>query len=363
MKESLVQWTLLQNFNKLSEYLDFPIARKIGQEITTNFGRIDFILEDNKQRQLIVELETLLDTPNKRQYCFEQVGRYKNISFTNNTEYCILFAEETGTRAQKTVANFGKTNAVSVKTYPLDEVKKRYTATVERLCLSFGLSLPKPTNYTICYLRWLNKILKPFNDFKRTALRDNELAKNFSSSKSTNFRCYLKLALDFEMIVFNGDMYEITNDGKEYVDNFNLEIDAPNNNLSAIDLTNEQKKILLRIITNGNWTAHKVNIYWFLRFMEVTNGEWIPNVKEFERQKLDLVNGLFNVNYKTRTMFEFLNFACNWCMELGLVDRIKTLSNYDVVFLTPLGIEINNIFSLDLQLKKNRLNLSFKYLD
>ena len=38
-----------------------------------------------------------------------------------------------------------------------------------------------------------------------------------------------------------------------------------------------QKKVLLRVITNGNWTAHKVNIYWFLRFMDVTNGEWIPN--------------------------------------------------------------------------------------
>ena len=78
---------------------------------------------------------------------------------------------------------------------------------------------------------------------------------------------------------------------------------------------------------------------------------------------LDLVNGLFNVNYLSRTMYEFLNFACNWCMELGLVDKIKTTTKYDKIYLTPLGIEINNIFSLDLQLKKNRLNLNFKYLD
>lgn len=109
--------------------------------------------------------------------------------------------------------------------------------------------------------------------------------------------------------------------------------------------------------------AHKVNIYWFLRFLEVTNGEWLPNIKDFEKHKLDLVNGLFNVNYLSRTMFEFLNFACNWCMELGLVDKIKTSTKYDKIYLTPLGIEINNIFSLDLQLKKNRLNLNFKYLE
>jgi hypothetical protein len=154
--------------------------------------------------------------------------------------------------------------------------------------------------------------------------------------------------------------FSISGYGKEYIHNFNPDIDSAHN-LSSIDLTNEQKKVILRIITNGNWTSHKVNIYWFLRFIEVTNGEWIPNSINFEQHKLDLVNGLFNVNYKSRTMSEFLNFAYNWCMELGLVDRIKSTSSYDKLYLTPLGIEINNIFSLDLQLKKSRLNLNFKY--
>ena len=164
-------------------------------------------------------------------------------------------------------------------------------------------------------------------------------------------------------MIFQSDFgYSISSNGIEYNQNYNPEIDFASN-LSSIDLTNEQKKILLRIITNGNWSAHKVNIYWFLRFLEVTNGEWLPNIKNFETHKLDLVNGLFGVTYRSRTMYEFLNFACNWCMELGLVDKIKSTSNYDKIYLTPLGIEISNIFSLDLQLKKNRLNLNFKYLD
>jgi len=78
---------------------------------------------------------------------------------------------------------------------------------------------------------------------------------------------------------------------------------------------------------------------------------------------LELVNGLFGVNYKSRTMYEFLNFASNWCIELGLVDKIKTGSMYDRIFLTPLGIEVNNMFSMDLQIKKSRMNLNFKYLE
>lgn len=89
----------------------------------------------------------------------------------------------------------------------------------------------------------------------------------------------------------------------------------------------------------------------------------LPNTQYLEEPKLDVVNGLFGVNYKGRTMCEFLNFACNWCTELGLIERIKSKSKYDKVYLTPLGVEINNIFSLDLQIKKSRLNLNFKYFE
>ncbi|MGI6320644.1 MAG: hypothetical protein ACOXZK_06745 [Bacteroidales bacterium] len=362
MKESVVQWTLLQNLDFLSDKLNFPIAYKKGQEITTEFGRIDFIVENYQQNQLIVELETLLNTKGKRDYCFNQILSYKNVKFIDKTNYCILFADETNSKSKNIVWDFGKENDILIRTYSINDIKKLYTSTVEKLSLSFGLTMPKPANYTICFLRWLNKILKPFKDFEKNIISKDELAHYFTSSNTTNFRCYLRLALDFEMIIPSDTNFAITENGKEYIQNYNPEIDLVSN-LSSIDLTNEQKKVLLRVITNGNWTAHKVNIYWFLRFLEVTNGEWLPNIKDFEQHKLDLVNGLFNVNYRSRTMYEFLNFTCNWCLELGLVDKIKTMSNYDRIYLTPLGIELNNIFSLDLQLKKSRLNLNFKYLE
>ncbi|MDX9883572.1 MAG: hypothetical protein RBS73_16045 [Prolixibacteraceae bacterium] len=362
MRERLVQWTLMQNLDFLSSSLDFNISSRKGQEITTNYGRIDFIVENRDKKQLVVELETLLDTKAKRDYCFNQVLNYKNVRFSNDTDYCILYAHETTPKSKKIVQEFGIINNVKIKTYSINDIKQLYSSTVERLSLSFGLSLPKPANYTICYLRWLNKILKPYLDYNKQQLSGVELAKYFSSVNTTNFKCYLKLALDFEMInpVENG--FILSQNGIDYITNFNPELEYTSN-LSSVYLTNEQKKVLLRVITNGNWTSHKVNIYWFLRFLEITNGDWIPNIKEFEKHKLDLANGLFNVNYRFRTMYEFLNFACNWCLELNLVDRIKSTHHYDKIFLTPLGIEINNIFSLDLQIKKSRLNLNFKYLD
>jgi len=364
MNESIVQWTLLNNLDFLGRCLNFNIASKIGQEITTSFGRIDFIVEDFKRNQLIVELETILDTKPKLDYCFSQIRNYKNVKFSDRTAYCILYANETPYRNKKEVKNFGVKNEVLTRTYSVDMVKGLYAQTVERLSLSFGLALPQPKNYTICYLRWLNKILKPYLGFGKDILTKAELAKYFTSHNTTNFKCYLRLALDFEMFEFYRERYRITKSGREYIHNFNPYIfNSSPRQLPSIDMMNEQKRLLLKILTNGNWTVHKVNIYWFLRFIEVTNGKWMPNVKDFSQEKLDLVNGLFGVSYKKRTMYELLNFTYNFCSELELVERIKSSGRYDRIYLTPLGVEVNNIFSLDLQAKKSRLNLNFKYLE
>lgn len=362
MQESLVQWTLLNNLSDLSKYLDFEIASKKAQELSTDFGRIDFILEGYQNDHLLVELETTLNEKSKLNYCFDQIINYKNVKFVDDTKYCILYASETNEKVKPTINSFAKENDILVRTYSLNKIKSLYSATVDKLSLSFGLALPKPANYTICYLRWLNKILKPYYDSKKKVLQKGQLATYFTSPNTTNFRCYLRLALDFEMITADHNQFRLTSFGEDYIDNFNLDI-AHTSNLSSSDLTNEQKKVLLNVLTNSNWTPHKVNIYWFLRFIEVTGGEWLPNIKNFADSKLGVTNELFGVNYKNRTMYEFLNFACNWCIELGLVDKIKTGAKYDRIFLTPLGVEINNIFSMDLQIKKSRMNLNFKFID
>lgn len=360
MKESLVQWTLLNNKAFLSECLEFPFARKVGQEITTDFGRIDFILENNKQQHLVVELETLLNSTDKLNYCFNQVLNYRNISFVDDTKYCILFAGETRRDTIIKIENFGKENNVLIRSYSLNSVKQLYSKTIDRLSLNVGLALPNPKNYTICFLRWLNKILKPFNDFQKDKLTFDEIFSPFTGI--TNFNCYKRLALDFEMIEEINNNFHLTKYGKEFIDNFNPYAYKADN-VSSIDLTNEQKRILLKILTNGNWEGkvHKINVYWFLRFVELTDGNWFPKKYPFDNDKWEIAKGLFKVSYTHQTMQQFLNWCCNYCEELGLIERIKSTTEYDCLLLTPLGVEVNNIFSMDLILKKSRMNLSFKY--
>lgn len=124
MNEPIVRWTLLNNLDFLSKSLDFPIAKKKGQEVTSEFGRIDFILEDYKKKELIVELETLLNNKSKLEQCFTQVLNYKNIKFSDDTDYCILYASETNPIAQQRVRDFGKANEILIRTYSLNEIKK-----------------------------------------------------------------------------------------------------------------------------------------------------------------------------------------------------------------------------------------------
>lgn len=360
MKESLVQWTLLNNQEFLSDCLKFPIAKKVGQEITTDFGRLDFVLENNKKQQLIVELETVLNTKDKLDYCFNQILNYQNVKFTDDTQYCILFAKETSKGSTNKIEKFGKENDILIRTYSLNDTKVLYSKTVERLSLSVGLALPNPKNYTICYLRWLNKILKPFYDFQKTDLSFQEIFSHFTGL--TNFNCYKRLALDFEMLIEKGNTFILTNNGIEFIENFNPYV-FQTSNVSSIDLTNEQKRQVLKILTNGNWDGkvHKMNIYWFLRFLEVTNGDWLPKRFPFDQDKLEVSRSLFKVSYSFQTMQQFLNWCSNYCEELGLIERVRSTTNYDRIILTPLGVEVNNIFSMDMLLKKSRMNLSFKY--
>lgn len=195
---------------------------------------------------------------------------------------------------------------------------------------------------------------------QKDKLTYGELSSSFTGN--TNFICYKKLALDFEMIEEINDYYHLSLNGKIYIDNFSSYVYLADN-VSSIDLTNEQRRLLLKILTNGNWEGkvHKMNIYWFLRFIEITNGSWLPVSYPFDQDKLEIARGLFKVSYTFRTMKEFLNWCCNYCVELGLIERIKSTTIYDSLILTPLGVDVNNIFSMDLTLKRSRMNLSFKY--
>jgi hypothetical protein len=125
------------------------------------------------------------------------------------------------------------------------------------------------------------------------------------------------------------------------------------------DLSLEQRRVLLESLTNGTFTKSKVNLYYFLRFVHLTHGAWVPKSGTAEdTEKLRFVNLLFGKTYKWSTVRELLLFSCNQCEELDLVQRMRfQRSDYDRVVLLTLGSRVLGYLELFLHLRRERIQI------
>ena len=63
------------------------------------------------------------------------------------------------------------------------------------------------------------------------------------------------------------------------------------------------------------------------------------------------------MNYSEGTVADWLQFTCNHCVELGLVDKIKTKGFYDSVVLTSFGSRVLSFLEFEIQLKRERIQI------
>lgn len=358
MNESLVQWVLLRRPEYLQEKLCFQLERKLGENYTTEQGRIDFAFETEKEI-LVVELETGIDNKAKFQYCTEQVRRYKDINFATKkpVKFVILFdAENTSPRFIKPLRDFCENLGIILRTYSILDIQALYKKCLEELTKTTGIYLGPPVAMDVVYLRWLNKVIKPFYDEHANVLPFDKVRSVFKSG--TSFGVYTSLARYFELIEEkqNG-MIKLTDYGKRFSESYNVEIIK--SRATMPNLSTEQKRVLLEALTNGIFTKSKVNIYYFLRFVHLTNGDWLPKSSTPEdTEKLKFVNFLFSTSYRWTTVRELLSFTCNQCEELELAERMRfSKSPYDRVVLTTLGSRVLGYLELYLHLRREQMQI------
>ncbi len=356
MDERLVQWTLLKNLPELSNIIGKPIIKKIAEEYTTDQGRIDFILE-TPDEILIVELETKIDTAYKLSYCIEQVRGYRQISYTVSKpiKYAIIFEESTPIEYKRELLKFSNKLDIILKTYLISRIQELYTKVLEELKRTSGLYIGSPVAMDVTHLRYLNKIIDPFYKVSEDQLSIDDLKKIFKSR--TNYGVYKRLSEDFEIVKYDINSAKLTEYGLRFRDALNAQLIKTTATMP--DLSNEQKRILLEVLTNGNFTKCKVNIYYFLRFVHLTNGEWVPKSgTKLDKEKLEFINFLFSKSYSWNTASELLSFTCNQCEELNIVSRIKVKNNpFDKVILTQLGSRVLGFLELYLHLKREQIQI------
>lgn len=358
MDEKLVQWTLLRDMNYLKNKIGFDIKRKVVEECNTEEGRLDFVLESEKNL-IVVELETSINNNSKLDFCLDQVRRYMNVKFktTKDIKFVILFEEEGTPKTYKSkLEEFSKETGVLLKTYSLFCIQDIYKKCLDELKRTTGEYLGPPVAMDIVYLRWINKVIEPYFERNKEDFMTKDFKKNFFKSR-TSFGVYTTLAKNFELIIEREDKLILTERGKRFRDEYNDQHIL--SNTSMLDLSLEQKRILLESLTNGNFTKSKINIYYFLRFVHLTEGQWVPksSTKE-DNEKLKFINFLFGKDYRWTTVRKLLCFSCNQCEELNLVERIKIEKNeYDKVLLTTLGSRVLGYLELYLHLKRERIQI------
>lgn len=370
MNESLVEWTLLREQNYLSECIGLGLKKKVLQQYSTKYGRIDFAHELNDGRIAITELETIIDSKSKLEYCQYQCLEYANIKFENtkSTIIVILIAEETPIKYKKELINFSKKNNFEFKTYSLDIVNKYYKQLIEEAVRNSGIPLVKPVANNFTHLSCLNRLILPFFELEKDILRREDFIEYFNLKEDkadSHFKVHKQMAEYFELIkdistTKKLDKIELTNYGKRFRENINYEFITYKNyiksDLKRIDLSLEQKRILLESLMNGNIgeLKGKVNILYFLRFVHLTEGIYVPKGRKMDREKISFTNSFLNTNYSEITLCNWLNFVCNHTVELGLIERINTNNSYDRAILTSLGSRVLGFIEMDLHLKRER---------
>ncbi|MCJ7458873.1 MAG: hypothetical protein MUP17_07765 [candidate division Zixibacteria bacterium] len=357
MNESLVQWVLLKRPEYLQKKLGFQLERKLGENYTTEQGRIDFAFETKKEI-LVVELETGINNKAKLEYCTDQVERYQDIKFITDKQlkFIILYDKEnTPPTYVKLLEDFSQKMGIILRTYSILDVQELYKKCLEELSKTTGIYLGPTVAMDVTHLRWLNRIIKPFYDDQEDALPYDKLRGLFKSS--TNFGVYTSFAKYFELIreKENG-VIGLTDYGKRFRDNYNAQIITSK---AMPNLSTEQKRVLLEVLTNGVFTKSKVNVYYFLRFVHLTSGDWLPKSGTPEdKEKLEFVNFLFGKSYRWNTAIELLQFTCNQCEELELVERMKLQkTKFDRVVLTTLGSRVLGYLELYLHLRREQLQI------
>jgi hypothetical protein len=373
MNEALVEWTLLREQNYLNKCLGLGVKKKIFQQYSTEYGRIDFAHELNDGRIAITELETVIDNKSKLEYCQYQCLEYANIQFGTKDKplIVILIANETPDRYKKQLINFSREHNFEFKTYSLEIVNSYYKQLIEEAVKNSGIPLVKPVANNFTHLSCLNRFILPFFDLEKDVLKRSDFVEYFDLKEDradSHFKVHKQMAEYFELIkdiskTNKLSEIQLTDYGKRFRDNINYEFAVYQNysksELKQIVLSLEQKRILLECLMNGNIgeLKGKANLLYFLRFVHLTEGVWIPRGRKMDKQKQDFANSFLSTDYTEITLCNWLNFICTHAVELELVERIKTTAEYDRATLTSLGSRVLGFIEMDLHLKRERTQI------
>jgi hypothetical protein len=365
MTENVVQWVMLRRQDFLAKQLQVPLRRKLAEYQTTDFGVIDFAFDTRDNEIAVVELETEISTTSKLDFCLEQSVRYKQLaSLVKQPLRVFILYDQLGTpptfasRLQIESQRLG----LELRSYSMLDIKSLYQKAMDELERTSGIYLGRPVATNLTHLRLLNRFLKPFVTRGVTALPLKQLFSDFTTSKSrTIFTVRKNLAVQFELVRLDGSnsgkIVALTDFGRRFCANMTSDQLGFGR---EFDLGFEQRRVLLESLTDGRFTKGKVNIYYLLRFIHLTTGDWIPKEHgDIGEERITYLNNFLGTNYRPGPLTRLMQFTFNQAEELGLVDSIASQHAEPTfkAFLTSLGSRVLGFLELYLHLKREQLQI------
>lgn len=366
MNENVVQWVMLRRPDFLARNLNLRLGRKLAEYQTTDFGIIDFAFDTADNEVAVVELETDISSTSKLEFCIEQSVRYKQLAsrILRPLKVFILY-DRLGTPAPfaARLHTESSRHGLELRTYSMLDIKELYQKCMEELERTSGIYLGRPIAMNLTHLRLMNRLLQPFVKAGTADIPESKLTSQFNLQGSrTMYRVRRTMAENFDLLrIIEAKRVKrravLTELGKQFCDNMVYEPLAHGHEFS---ISHGQRRVLLESLTNGNFTKSKVNLYYLLRFIHITNGEWIPKEKrDIGTERITYLNNFFGTNYRPDPLTRLVRFTFSQCEELGLVDSIETSRSQATfpAFLTSLGSRVLGYLELYLHLKREQLQI------
>jgi hypothetical protein len=369
MEETQVRWVLSRESKYLQKLISHNLTKQIGSELTTTYGRIDLAYRTEQGDILLIELETAIDSEAKLRHALEQVQHYSKFacdSTPSKVRVLLLYAAEgTPDKYHRIIKATADESGIQAHSYSMLKLKRLYDSHLERITLNSGAALSRAVALGVSSLTWLNKIMYVFAQKREKKIRWSELMTNFNSK--TNFYVLKRLAEDFELIEkfrFKKTNYlRLTGLGERYVDAIPdgglpqyLFQDTEVDHCSHLMAPLEHRRLLIEILLNNNFTKTKVNIFHFLRYINMTAGELLPKSSTvISPDELQYLNKFLGASYNIQTLKGHFQQLFKYCYELGLIERIRCRgANYDKAILTSLGSRVLTCFELNLHIARER---------
>lgn len=357
MEEKLVEWTLVSNQKYLEDVLGRRIKKKLARQFALDSGKLDLLYEEWDGKIVVIELKLSIRTPNDWNSVINQLSSYlkeiREMYPHCTVEGVILTALENSREPTDSIARDLEEHGISAKSYSIDHIEELYSKTIERLIRNSGFEFKPPTSIGVASLYYIKRLVGAFEN--SDILELDEIMSwmadsNFGHAESRVNNLYL-LAKSFGLMDKEDKKYVLTDRGKKFRD-------AVNGPIRMQNLSGEQKRILLESLLERVDTPVKSLIFWFLRFVSITGGEWVPRSStQLSDEECRFINLLMGIELNPTSARDMLYWASKFCEELELVRRVEEKQEYDKVVLTSLGSRVHTFLENLLLLKREMIQI------